>query len=114
MNQFDTYEGTGTGDFMLDIDNENVFLETNNISHFMLFGKTKKLDIGVYDGNGVVDAQNLLANEINFYHRGTNKILVHPINSLKGEIYSLGNVISVNKPTVVDVKDYYQGKLIYQ
>lgn len=113
MNQFDTYEGTGTGDFVLDIDNENVVLETNNISHFKLSGKAKTLFVGVYDGNGVVDAQNLFANKINFYHRGTNKIVVHPINSLKGEIYSVGNVISVNKPPIVEVTEHYKGKLIF-
>ena len=93
MDQYDTYEGTGTGDFILDIENESIHLETNNISKFTLSGKTNNFYIGVYDGNGIVDAQNLLANEINFYHRGTNKILVHPINSLKGEVYSLRNVI---------------------
>ena len=114
MDQFDTYEGTGTGDFVLDLDNENVVLETNNISHFKLSGKAKTFFIGVYDGNGVVDAQNLFANKINFYHRGTNKIILNPIALLKGEIYSLGNVISVAKPPMVEVVEHYKGKLIYQ
>ena len=114
MNQYDNYEGSGTGDFFLEIENKNVVLEANNISQFTLSGKTNKFDIGVYDGNGVVDAQNLLANEINFYHRGTNKIVVNPINSLKGEIYSLGNVISVAKPAIVEVGEYYKGKLIFK
>ena len=114
MDQFDTYEGTGTGDFILNIDNENLVIETNNIAHFTLTGKTNSFYIGVYEGNGVVDAKNLLANEINFYHRGSNTIFVNPINFLKGNLYNLGNVILVNKPTIVTVSEYYKGKLIYQ
>lgn len=114
LNKYDGFEGTGTGDFVLDINNENLVVETNNIAHFTLTGKTNSFYIGVYDGNGVVDAQNLLANEINFYHRGSNTIWLHPINSLKGDIYNLGNVISVSKPPIVEVVEHYKGKLIYQ
>ena len=113
MDEYDHYKGTGTGDFILDIDNENLVLETNNISQIIISGKTKNFYIGVYDGNGIVNAQNLLAKEIIFYHRGTNKLLVNPINALKGEIYSYGNVISFTKPAVVEVIEHYKGKLIY-
>lgn len=114
LDKNDGYEGTGTGDFIMDINCENVFIETNNIAHFTISGKTNTCYIGVYDGNGIVDAQNLLANEINFFHRGTNKIIVHPIDFLIGNIYSLGNVISVNKPPLVEVIEHYNGKLIFQ
>ncbi len=114
MDEHDHYEGTGTGDFMLDINNESLVIEANNISQFVISGKTKNFYIGVYDGNGIVNAQNLVANEINFYQRGTNIILVNPINSLKGEIYSYGNVISLSKPAIVEVTEHYKGKLIFE
>lgn len=51
------------------------------------------------------------ANEIQ--HLGTNKLIVNPQEELRGEIRSTGDVITVNRPPVVNLPAFYTGKLIF-
>ena len=58
--------------------------------------------------------RDLIAQTVDIQHRGTNKIIVNPQQLLKGEIRSTGDVISVNRPPVVDVETFYSGRLIFE
>lgn len=114
MDSYDTYSGTGTGDFFLQFDNvDNVSVDINSVSRLYLSGQTQNLNIAVYASGGIVYAQELTAQTVHVFHRGSNDIYVHPIESIMGDIYSIGNVISVTRPPQVQVVEHYDGKLIF-
>ena len=41
-------------------------------------------------------------------------MIVHPLNSITGEIRGLGDIIAVNEPPIVDVEEFFTGTLIFQ
>jgi len=109
----DGHEGVGTGDFVLQLDNLYVSAESNTVSQFQLSGKTKQLSARFYSGNGILKAQDLKAQKINIYHRGSNDMFVHPLEEISGDIYNLGNVYAGFRPAIVQVNEHYRGKLIF-
>ena len=93
---------------------EELIILANGLSNFYLTGSADKANIGLYAGDSRVEAENLIINELVIYHRSTNKMIVNPQESIIGQIRSLGDVISKNRPPIVDVKEYYTGKLIFE
>jgi hypothetical protein len=71
------------------------------------------LIVGFYDGNGRFEGPNLHAKLINIYHRGSNDIIVYPIDEINGEMVSTGNLIIKNTPPVDSVKELFRGRKIY-
>ena len=57
---------------------------------------------------------NLTINEFDFFHRSANKMIVHPIDKLSGQLVSTGDVISVNRPDIVEVETLFTGQLIFE
>ena len=114
LNQEETKGVYTNGDFKMNLISENIKITGDDFSNFFLSGSTESLNIFIAAGDGRVEAQALIAQEVDFLHRGTNKIFVNPQEVLKGEIRSTGDVISVNKPPVVEVETFYAGKLIFQ
>ncbi len=113
--QIDDEEGYYTnGDFSLDLNVENLTITANGLSNFLLIGNASHATIGLYAGDSRVEAANLSIGDLNIYHRSTNKMIVNPQNSIKGEIRGLGDVISKNHPPIVDVEEFYTGKLIFE
>jgi hypothetical protein len=112
IDNFDKSGDSGTGDFIFEINNTNLSLENNYVANFTISGQTQNLNIAVYEGNGIMNAENLIAKKINIYHRGSNNAIVRPVDELYGDIYNVGNVICVTKPPVVKVTEHYRGKLI--
>ncbi|PKV49640.1 putative autotransporter adhesin-like protein [Aquimarina sp. MAR_2010_214] len=105
---------TTTGTFHIQIDNESVSVVGNNIASFFVEGKTKLLNVNFASGTGRFEGANLVAENVQIFHRGTNKIIVNPQQSITGEIRSTGDVISVNRPSVIEVEEFFTGKLIFQ
>jgi len=101
------------GDFNIQIQSENLFIISNNLSQFFISGTTNNLHIGFYSGTTSFFGSNLIAQEIIVSHRSGHDILVHPILSLTGELRSTGNLISVKTPELVDVAQLYTGQLIF-
>ncbi|MEX1383007.1 head GIN domain-containing protein, partial [Lutibacter sp.] len=91
------------GDFDLNIDNSKVTVLSNGISNFYLSGKTKELTIYFASGDTRLEGKNLISEDVTILQVSSNDILIHPTNSLKGSIHSVGNVISFNKPSIVEV-----------
>lgn len=102
------------GDFNLTLDVEELKIVANGRSAFTLSGKAQKADFGLYSGDGRIYAENLIVEDINFFHRSTGPIVVNPQQSLKGKIVSLGDVISKNQPEIVEVEELYRGRLIFE
>ena len=102
------------GDFRLELNNELVKIISNNISFFYLSGETDVLDVGFYGGSGRLEAADLIANNIEVFHRSSNDMIVNPQLSLTGELRGSGDLISVNSPPIIDVEQFYTGQLIFQ
>ncbi|MDY8136513.1 head GIN domain-containing protein [Aquimarina sp. 2201CG5-10] len=111
---FNEDTGTTTGTFNLQLDNESVEVVSNNIASFFLSGITENLNVGIFSGTGRFEGAELIAQNVEIFHRGTNKIIVNPQQSLRGEIRSTGDIISVNRPPTVDVTTFFTGKLLFQ
>lgn len=113
IDNYDGQKGAGTGDFNLHVTNSTVTVNNNNVAGFNLIGRTKNLNISVYEGNGIIDANLLPADKITIYHRGSNDIKVHPINEITGGIFNVGNIIATNRPTSNTVQQHYTGRLLF-
>ena len=101
------------GDFSIKINNQNLNITSNNISSFYISGSVNNLFVGFYAGAGRFEGENLIAQNIDVFHRGSNDMIVNPQVSLSGELRGTGDLISVNEPPNVDVVQFYTGKLIF-
>jgi len=101
------------GDFRLSVASENISIASNNLSFFYLEGAVTNLFIGFYSGSGRFEGENLVAQNVDVFHRGSNDMIVNPQQSLTGELRGTGNLISINEPPVVDIDCFYTGKLIF-
>lgn len=110
---FNTPGSFTVGDFRLQINNEKLNIVSNNISSFYISGAVNNLFIGFYSGAGRFEGENLIAQNVNVYHRGSNDMVVNPQMSLSGELRGSGNLISVNEPPTVEVEQFYTGALIF-
>ena len=102
------------GDFKLDLDVQNLRITSDHISNFFLSGKVENFDGFFAAGDGRLEARDLIVQNYELFHRGTNKLIINPQQSLKGNIYSYGDIISVNRPPVVNVTEHFKGRLIYE
>lgn len=101
------------GDFRLKVNSEDVAIVSNNISLFYLEGMTNNLFIEFSSGSGRFEGENLIAQHVSVSHRGSNDMIVNPIQSISGLIRGTGNVIAVHEPPVIDVEEVYIGRLIF-
>ena len=113
MDSYDGYVGVGTGDYRLELNNTSTFVDANSVARFYLSGHTQNLKVSVYAAGSIVYGQDLIAQNVHVFHRGTNDIYVHPLMSLSGDLYSLGDLYSTVHPPVVNVIQHYDGRLIF-
>lgn len=109
----DGKDGAGTNDFFIQVNNNQLVIETNNVARFYINGQTNEGLFNFYEGNSRIEAQNLIVKNIKVFHRGANDMVVHPTQSIVGKMVSTGNIILKNTPPVVTVQELYQGHLIY-
>ncbi|WP_339624915.1 head GIN domain-containing protein [uncultured Winogradskyella sp.] len=101
------------GDFRLSVNSKNITISSNNISFFYLDGVVDNMFIGFYSGAGRFEGENLIAQNVDVFHRSSNDMVVNPVQSLAGELRGTGNLIAVNEPPVVSVERIYIGQLIF-
>jgi len=109
----DGEEGAGTGDFYLTLNNSQLVIENNNVSRYFISGSTNEANLNLYAGDGRIDASNLTAQTIKVYHRGSNDMIVRPMQSITGKMVSTGDILLKNNPPIVEVQQLYQGHVIY-
>ena len=102
------------GDFYITLDNTSLRVWSNGISNLHIDGKTENLNLNYSDGDTRFEGKNLIADNVIVRQISTNDIKINPQLSLKGSILSIGNVISYNKPPIVEVEELYTGKLIFK
>jgi hypothetical protein len=110
----DLSDGAGTGDFYLELDSNNVYIESNNISNFYISGRTINLNVFFSWGNGKFKGENfIVTNILNVIHRGSNDMTIFPIYDLSGAIYATGNVILKNNPSNSNtLQAFFTGQII--
>ncbi|MCK0108614.1 DUF2807 domain-containing protein [Flavobacteriaceae bacterium S0825] len=101
------------GDFRLQVNNNKLSVISNNISSFYISGNVNNLFVGFYAGAGRFEGENLVAQDVDVFHRSSNDMIVNPQVSLTGTLNGTGNLISVNQPPMVDVEELYIGELIF-
>lgn len=101
------------GDFNLEVNSESIIIVTNDLSNFFMSGSVENINIGFFSGNGRFEGRDLIAQNVTIFHRGSNDMIINPQQSLTGEIRSTGDVISINRPPVVDVEEFYTGQLLF-
>ena len=114
VNQEDDLSIHTDGDFILDLDVENLRITNDNVSNYFLKGKVENFNVFFANGDSRLDAPNLIVQNYEIFHRGTNKMIVYPVQSISGELRSSGNVFAKNRPPIVDVEEYYTGRLIFE
>lgn len=105
--------GAGTGDFTLALNNDLITINNNNVSRFYLSGQTNTAKFNFYFGDGRIEAQNLVAQYIEVFHRGSNDMIVHPVQKITGVLNSTGNLILNSVPTLVDIQELFMGHIVY-
>ena len=105
---------TTDGSFDLEVANENLNLVVNGIAYFKLKGTTESLSLTIAAGDSRIEAQGLIANRVGLNHRGSNDMLINPQQSLSGVIRGTGDVVSFNRPDVVDVEVLFNGRLFFR
>lgn len=101
------------GDFRLSVNSQNITISSNNISFFYLDGTVDSLFVGFFSGAGRFEGTNLIAQNVEVFHRSSNDMVVNPIQSITGELRGTGDLLSVNQPPLVNVERFYIGQLIF-
>ena len=116
----DGREGAGTGDFFINLNNANpsgihgqLVIQGNNVSRYFISGQTDDALIRFYAGDGRIEAPNLTVQTIDVFHRGSNDMILKPMQSIIGKMVSTGDIILKNHPPIVNVEQLYQGQVIY-
>ncbi len=107
-------DGNTTGTFHLHVENQQMAVVGNNIASFFLKGTTNSISIIQASGTGRFEGADLIVQKVSIRHRGSNKIIVNPQQSITGEILSTGDVVAVNQPPIVSVESVFTGKLRFQ
>ena len=102
------------GDFIVDIDVDDLRVEANGFSTYTLSGKAENVFIGFYDELPRLEAEGLIIQHLVVVHVSGSKMVVNPQQSIIGSIRSTGDVISLNQPPIVDVEEWFTGRLIFQ
>ena len=94
-------ESFTVGDFRLEINSDKLDIVSNNLSTYYISGVVENLFVGFYAGLGRFEGRHLVSQHVNIFHRGSNDMIVNPIQSITGELRGVGDVIAVNQPPII-------------
>jgi len=101
------------GNFYLQLNNDAFNIVFNNISNCYVSGNTNNLNVTFAAGISRFEGENLVAQNVTFWNRSSNDMILNPQQSVSGLISGTGNVICVNQPPIVNVEERYKGRLIF-
>jgi hypothetical protein len=104
---------TTDGEFDLELAVSSLSVTVNGIAYFKLKGNVENLNLQIAAGDSRIEAAELVAQNINLNHRGSNDLLINPQAKLIGVLRGTGDVLSYNRPAEVDVEELYNGRLIF-
>lgn len=103
-----------TGGWDLTLDVVQLSVTTNGFTRFELDGKAQRAFYGLFAGHATIEAFDLITQEVSFFHRSSGDLKVHPVQSIRGTLFSVGNVIANNQPPIVEVSVLFQGALLFE
>jgi hypothetical protein len=103
-----------SGDFILDIEVDELRVIANGQSAFYITGTAQIGKILFTDEIPKFEGANLKVNDLSVFHRSANKVIVNPIEKLSCIIRGTGDIISVNRPPIIEVEEFFSGRLIFQ
>ena len=103
-----------SGDFTMKVKCERFFVTANGYSRFYISGTSEKATISLEDEVPLFVGPGLISDEIIVFQRSAASMVVNPQNSIRGSIRGTGNVICKNRPPLIDVNEYYTGRLIFE
>lgn len=99
-------------EFDLNLNCDNLSINANDATFLRISGTANNLFAGFWAGEPRLEAQDLKVNKADIFQRSSNDMILYPIEEIRGNIYSVGNVIIKNAPPVIEVQTHYSGKLI--
>ena len=99
-------------EFYLTVHCNHLKINANDATYFNLSGNANSMFVAFWGGEPRIDAPNLKANSIEVFQRSSNDMVLHPLDEIKGNIYSTGNIVLKNNPISIDITQHYTGKLI--
>ena len=105
---------TTDGEYNLQLNSQSLSVVVNGIAYFQLSGKVENLSLNIAAGDSRIEADKLTAQNVSVNHRGSNDMFVNPQASIRGAIRSTGNVISKNRPDIIEVQEIYKGRLRFE
>lgn len=102
------------GNFILELDCQNLKVIVNNLSSCFISGEADTLDIGFFSGDARFEGRHFIVQDAIIYQRSSNDMIINAQQSISGEIRSTGDVILVNEPPTIDVEQFYTGQLIFE
>ena len=106
-------EETASTLFEVQVESESLTINDNVSSVFKISGATENLIVNFWGANGRLEAQNLEADHVKVFHRSTNDMIVKPLETVSGTLYSTGNLVLKNIPPVIEVEQLYTGHIVY-
>lgn len=103
-----------SGDFILNVACTDFRVVANGNSDFFISGTTDTANIIFSDEFPLFQGDDFLIQDLTFRHVGAAAMIVHPINSITGEIRATGDVIARNEPPTVAVQEFFTGQLIFE
>ncbi len=103
-----------SGDFTLTVNAINLSVEANGFSGFFIDGSAVNASISFEDEVPRFEGANLKVDHLRIFHRSANKMIVNPQLSIRGKIVGVGDVISLNRPELIEVEELNSGRLLFQ
>lgn len=103
-----------SGDFTMTVECDVFVVEANGYSGFYIDGSSEAAVISFEDEVPRFEGANFVVQDMRIFHRSTNKMIIHPVERLRGQIRGVGDVISVRRPPIVQVEEFFTGRLIFQ
>lgn len=101
-----------SGDFDLQLEVAALRVTTNNLSNFYLSGTVENALLESYSGDGQLFCRDLIIENAQIFHRGTNNWQLDVRSSISGQILGYGDVILEQFPPQVTVDQTWYGRLI--
>ena len=102
------------GDFILQLNCDNLRVQANGQSVFYLSGYSRRARLNFADEWPRFEGEDLMIDDLTIFQRSATVMIVNPQKEITGEIRATGDVISVNEPPIVEVEEFFTGRLIFQ
>lgn len=102
------------GDFELNINVNKLNVTADGNSTFFIKGQAESAFIGFYSGIPRFEGAELTMQELKIYHSSSNDIIVNPQQAIRGKLLSVGDLISLNEPAIIEVEEFWDGRLIFR